>query len=290
MLSISQTDTVRKALAVMTAALVAAGIESAATDARLLLQGVLGVDAAALIRDPDRLVGKKAELLDGAVARRLAHEPVSRILGTRGFYGREFLVTPDVLDPRADTETLVDAVLETIRARGRLADRLTIAEIGTGSGAIIITLLVELPNARGVATDVSEAALSVAAANAQRLGVHDRLTLVKTSGLKGVDFSPDFVVSNPPYIPAGSIAALDPDVRNYDPRLALDGGPDGLAVYREIARDIKGLTRTLSVWLEIGAGQADEVEAIFVAEGAAVGPRRTDLGGHVRVVVLEIHR
>ncbi|MEQ1672601.1 MAG: peptide chain release factor N(5)-glutamine methyltransferase, partial [Hyphomicrobium sp.] len=244
----------------------------------------------ALIRDPDRVTGAKAPLLLNAVARRVAREPVSRILGTRAFYGRDFNVTPDVLDPRADTETLIEVVLELVRGAGRQADPLTIADIGTGSGAIIVTLLAELPNARGIATDVSEAALAVARQNAERLGVLGRLTLINTRGLLGVSLSPDFVVSNPPYIPAGDIASLDPDVVLYDPHLALDGGPDGLAIYREIASHISELEASTQAILEIGAGQADDVEAIFSAIGARPCQRRRDLGGHVRVVALEIQR
>lgn len=287
---ISEAQTLRAALTAIVAAFETAGISAAAADARFLMQGVLRIDAAVLIRDPDRKVGAHAVALERAVARRMAHEPLSRILGIRAFYGRDFHVTPDVLDPRPDTETLIDVVLEIVRADGRSSDPIAIADIGTGSGAIIITLLAELPNARGIATDVSEPALAVARENAARLGVLDRLTLVKTSGLKGIRISPAFIVSNPPYIPSGDIPGLEEDVRSFDPHLALDGGPDGLAIYREISSNISQIAGSYRVVLEIGAGQAADVEAIFSPLSTGPAQRRCDLGGHVRVVALEIHR
>lgn len=289
-LQISEAQTLRAALTAIAAAFETAGIIAAAADARFLIQGMLHLDAATLIRDPDRKVGAHAGALEHAVARRMAHEPLSRILGTRAFYGRDFHVTPDVLDPRADTETLIDMVLDIARAEGRASDPIMIADIGTGSGAIIITLLAELPNAHGIATDVSEAALAVARENATRLGVLDRLTLVKTSGLKGIKISPAFIVSNPPYIPTGDIAGLEEEVRSFDPHLALDGGADGLAIYREISSDISQIAGSFHVVLEIGAGQAADVEAIFSTQSTRTVQRRCDLGGHVRVVALEIHR
>lgn len=277
----------------MTRAFEAANISSPAIDARFLLQGVLGWDATIVLRDGERPVGDGAYALTLAAQRRLAHEPVARILGQREFYGRPFRVTPDVLDPRPDTETLIDLVLDVVRGEPRFANRLTFADIGVGSGAIIATLLAELPHATGIGTDVSPAALAIAAQNAATLGVADRLTLVETGILTGILTSTrakiDIVVSNPPYIPSAEIAGLAVDVRAFDPHLALDGGLDGLDVYREIARDISALGRACWVCLELGAGQAADVEAIFAAIGGEVRLRRQDLGGHTRAVALEIH-
>lgn len=287
---VSSTDTLRQALCKMMQAFEAAGIESAPVDARHLLQGVLQIDAAALIRDPDRQVGERCVAVSEAARRRLESEPVARILGARTFYGRQFRVTPDVLDPRADTETVIDLVLDIVRDAGRQDDRITIADIGVGSGAIIATLLAELPAAVGIGSDISAAAIAVARANAVALGVADRLTLVETSGLAGIAERLDIIVSNPPYIPSIAIAGLDVDVKNYDPHIALDGGPDGLRVYREIASDISGLAWPCWVVLEIGVGQAEAVEAIFEEIGAIARHRRADLGGHIRSVALEIHR
>jgi release factor glutamine methyltransferase len=283
-------DSVRHALNVMTAAFDAAGIENAATDARFLLQGILGLDATVLIRDPDHVIGERAHALQAAAGRRLRHEPVSRILGVKHFYGRPFIVTPDVLDPRPDTECLVDLVLDILRAEDRLPDALTIADIGTGSGAIIVTLLCELSKARGIATDISAAALEVARENATRLGVLDRLTLVEANVLAGVNDQIDVIVSNPPYICSAEIAGLDFDVRDYDPHLALDGGSDGLTFYREIANEISAFKAPCWIVLEVGAGQADDVEELFIKAGCSAHQRRADLGGHIRAVALQHHR
>lgn len=288
-ITIAATDSVHKTLAAIAHALRAAGIEGAETDARYLVQGVLGVDAASLLRDPERLVGACAPQLLEAVRRRLAHEPVSRILGQRDFYGRTFKVTPDVLDPRADTETLVDLVLEIVGADERLQGAITIADIGVGSGAILVTLLAELPFARGIAIDVSPAALEVAVENARACGVDDRMTAVATRGLDGITQPIDIIVSNPPYIVTSDIERLDASVRQFDPRLALDGGPDGLQIYREIARDISKIQCDCWIVLEFGAGQAADVQKIFAQFSVHKTMTRIDLGGHSRVVALEIH-
>jgi release factor glutamine methyltransferase len=258
-------------------------------DARFLLQGLLKCDPADLIRDPGAAIGDHYRALLDAVDRRVRREPVSRILGVREFYGRAFHVTPNVLDPRSDTECLVELVLDIVKSGNRLTAPLTIADIGTGSGAIIITLLAEIPFAHGIATDISPEALAVAKDNAAALGVLDRLTLVETRGLQGIRNRIDVVVSNPPYIPTSQIAALDVDVRDYDPHLALDGGPDGLQVYREIANEISSFSHPCWVAVEVGAGQADDVEAIFSGSGGAPRYRRADLGGHIRAVALQIH-
>jgi release factor glutamine methyltransferase len=287
--SYSSEQTVGEVLRLMTRALAEAGIESAQHDARFLLQGLLGLDGVALLTRSERPIGDLAPRLSEAQRRRLAHEPVSRILGVREFYGREFVVTPDVLDPRADTETVVELALDVVRSHG-LTDRgITIADIGTGSGILIATLLAELPKARGIATDISPEALEVARRNAERLGVADRMSFSATRGLGVVEGPLDLVVSNPPYIVSGEIAGLGAAVRDYDPRIALDGGLDGLQIYREIAQNIVNLQHSPRLVLEVGAGQAADVETIFAADGWVLVDQRRDLGGHVRAVALEIH-
>lgn len=278
-----------EALSVLARMLSEAGIDTPQRDARFLLQGLLGLDGAQLLSGSKRPLGADAERVSDAACRRAAHEPVSRILGRRAFYGREFIVTPDVLDPRPDTEAVVELALDLIKARGLSGQPLSIADIGTGSGILIATLLAELPNARGLATDVSPAALAVAKRNAEALGVADRIRFVATTGLDGCREPLDLVISNPPYISSEEIRGLEPDVKNYDPILALDGGPDGLGVYRDIARNIVELQRPLLVVLEVGSTQADTVEEIFSRYGAHPIGRRRDLGGHVRAVALEIH-
>lgn len=270
-----------------------AGLETPDVDARFLVQKISGCDAARLLGEPGtQLIPSVRARLEEAARRRLQHEPVSRILGEREFYGRMFAITPDVLDPRPETETLVEAALAAARKLppGRPP---RIADAGTGSGALIVTLLAELADATGVATDISPAALAVARDNAARHGVEARVEFVHTSCLKGVAGPFDLIVSNPPYIAGTEIVGLPREVREFDPLLALDGGPDGLDVYREITSDIKSLRLNCWVGLEIGAGQADRVSEIFrvtfpLLPAGSISYVR-DLGGHVRCVAVEIH-
>lgn len=287
-LRLAPEQSVSDAISAMTRAFVQEGLENPQRDARFLLQGLLGIDGAQLFSASARPLGEAAGIVSAAANRRLAHEPVSRILGKREFYGREFIVTPDVLDPRPDTEAVVDLALDVVKS-GLWGRPIRIADIGTGSGILIATLLAELPDATGVATDVSLAALDVARRNAERLGVADRVAFVATSGLSGCEGPFDVIVSNPPYIPAEDIAGLEREVKDFDPLLALDGGADGLDVYREIARNTLNLPRPLRVVVEVGSTQADAVEGVFSAVGAQPLSRRLDLGGHTRAVAMEIH-
>ena len=272
-----------------------AGFETPDLDARFLIQGVLCLDGTALLKDPQRPLGNAADKLKQAMVRRLAGEPISRILGFREFYGRSFAITPDVLDPRADTETLIDLALDIAGANGWRNRPIRIADIGTGSGILIVTLLAELPLATGLANDISPAALDVARANALAHGIGgDRVLFVEAHGLRGatqIFGQPfDLIVSNPPYIPTADLAELEPGVRQFDPVMALDGGPDGLQVYREIANEISLLDGNTWVALEIGAGQAYDVTALFSKSGARLAQQRRDLGGHIRAVSFQYHR
>lgn len=283
-------QSIAAALAALTRMFTDAGLDTPQQDARFLLRGILKMDGAQLLSRTNLALGAEAaERINEAARRRLAREPVSRILGRREFYGRDFIVTPAVLDPRPDTEAVIELALDVVRSRGLAGEALSIADIGTGSGILITTLLAELPYARGLATDISAEALEVARQNAEALGVGDRVRFVATSGLSGCGGDFDLVVSNPPYISTGEIAGLDRDVKDYDPRLALDGGDDGLHVYREIARYISDLRRPSLIVLEVGATQAEAVESIFSSFGARPLGHRRDLGGHVRAVALEIH-
>lgn len=253
-------------------------IETPQLDARLLLQHATGLSRETLILEPDRSVPPAlASSFRALIARRLAFEPVSRIIGEREFYGRSFKVTSDVLDPRPDTETLIGLALPLMAANSRILD------LGTGSGIIAITLLAETPDASGVAVDLSPAALDVARANAAALGVAERLTFLAGSWFAPVSGHFDLILSNPPYIPSADIAGLEPDVRNYDPHLALAGGKDGLDPYRMIATGAAShLAPGGHVLVEQGAGQADAVTAIFAAAGFRASGRGIDLGGHLR--------
>ena len=255
-------------------------IEMAALDARLLFQSASGMRHEDIVAEPDLILPAEVTArFWPLIERRRKFEPVSRILGTREFYGRNFRVTPDVLDPRADTETLVGAALGLANGRGPIR----ILDLGTGSGAIVVTLLAELPGALAVATDLSAAALQVAKGNAEAMGVANRASFVQANWFDGVDGQFDLIVSNPPYIPLGVIAGLAVDVRDFDPPKALDGGPDGLEAYRRIARGAGGyLAPKGHVILEIGAGQENAVNDLFRDQDFDRESRHFDLAGHVR--------
>jgi release factor glutamine methyltransferase len=279
---LAPTPTVAQARRAAADRLRAHGFDSPDLDARLLVGHALRLDHAALTAQvARRLTGAEAAALDAILARRLAHEPVARILGAKEFWSLPLRITPDVLVPRPETETVVEAVLA-VAERGR---PLRIADLGVGSGAILLALLSELPAAFGVGTDRDARALGVARDNARRLGLAARAGFVACDFGTGLAGGCDVVVSNPPYIPTQDIATLAPDVRDHDPRAALDGGPDGLAAYRAIAADA---TRLLAAggWLavEIGVGQEEAVSALLAAHGLAGAPQR-DLAGHPRVLI-----
>ena len=271
----------------------AAGIAEAEREARLFVQLATKLTPERLLLEEARgLTAEEGRVLDEALKRRLLHEPLSRIQGQRAFYGRIFKVTPAVLDPRPETETLVDLVLEWADATGGRQRPLSLIDIGTGSGCILITLLAEMPRAQGLGTDVSCDALGVARANAVLNGVAGRARFMEARSLSGVTGTFDVLVSNPPYIPSGEIAGLEPGVRDFDPRPALAGGPDGLAVYRDIAAGAGVLVPAGLMAVEVGAGQAADVAAIFTkaVENRAGDPAmRRDLGGHTRCVALLTH-
>lgn len=278
--------TSRQAVARVAEALGAAGIEGASGDARRLVAGVLGASSLDLLREPDRtLIEQERMLLNQYVQRRVLREPVSRILGVRGFYGRDFRVSPHTLDPRPCTETLVDAVLEVVREEGLAGAPLRIIDVGTGSGCLIITLLAELPQAQGVGTDISLGALEIARENSNILGVSSRLSLLERSYLEGVTGPFDILVSNPPYIPRGDIPGLEPEVRCFDPLGALDGGGDGLDAYRALASGLSRVVPSGWAFFEVGCGQAPDVCEIL-RSAAPRAPQRAwnDLGGHQRCV------
>lgn len=269
----------------------AAGIEEAGREARLIVASVCGMPTSEIIVRPERPLGvDEQQRLAAMVARRCAREPISRIVGEREFYGRRFKLSEATLDPRPDSETLIDAVLGLVS--GEQAGRpIRVLDIGTGTGCLLLTLLAELPNATGLGTDISAEALTTAAANAEALGLAARASFARHDVLEGVNGPFDLVISNPPYIETGVIAGLDPEVRRFDPMAALDGGPDGLAIYRRIAGD---LGRVLTGWvvLEVGAGQADAVASVFqqafVKTRQAELRRYDDLGGHTRCVAIRL--
>ena len=244
----------------------AARIDSPAIDARLLLEAATGASRLEILTDPHRpLTPDQSATLAGYVERRLRREPVSRILGRKGFWKIMLNVTPDVLSPRPDTETILDIAMLAFEP----AQAFSVIDLGTGSGAILLAVLGDRPGAHGVGTDISSEALAVAKENAANLGLDNRATFLRTEWAAGFgDASFDLVVSNPPYIPSGDIPGLDPEVRDHDPLLALDGGPDGLTAYRELAPEIRRILRPEGIFaVEIGWDQGPQVKALFEAAG-----------------------
>ncbi len=261
-----------------------AGRDTAALDARLLLCAALGIDHTALVRDYDRPIGSAATRIAELAHRRADGEPVSRILGRREFWGLDFGIGSAVLDPRPETEILVEAAIEALGGRRRA--RLRILDLGTGSGAILGALLAHFPNASGIGVDVSEAACRVARNNLERLGFRFRAGICCANWGDALGGKFDLIAANPPYVASRTLAGLAPEVRAYDPKLALDGGEDGYAAYREIVPSLARLAAPASlVALEVGASQADEVAALVASAGLADLAIRRDLGGQPRVVV-----
>ena len=259
-------------------------IEEARGDARALLLAAAALSRADLMLAPDTALGADAATrLAGFVQRRAVREPTSRIIGERGFWTLDLAVAPDVLDPRADTETLVELASSLLRARR--GEALTILDLGSGSGAILCALLAEFPRAHGVAVDLSPAACAATRANLARCGFAHRAGVLRGRWAEALAARFDLVVSNPPYIRRGDIASLDPEVRLHDPALALDGGVDGLDCYRVLALATPGLLAPEGVALfEVGAGQSGDVAALLRARGLRVLETARDAGGHERVV------
>jgi release factor glutamine methyltransferase len=263
-----------------------AGIESPEVDARALFCHALRLARSQLIAQDDRILKpREIDVISALAARRLRHEPVSRILGKKEFWSVSLAVTPDVLVPRPETETVVEAALDFVVRGGLRMQKLRILDVGTGSGALLLALLGELPNAVGVGTDISAAALDVARANAERNKLAARCTFIACDIAAGLQGPFDLIVSNPPYVARGEIASLAPEVRDYDPALALDGGADGLDGYRAIAADASRLLAPGgNLIVELGIGQEPAVRALFTNAGLKVGAARDDVAGIPRAL------
>jgi release factor glutamine methyltransferase len=278
--------TVAEARRSLTAQLRAGGVDTPELDARILIGHALGLDHAALAVASARHLGTAEESAIAALAqRRLAREPVARILGVKEFWSLKLAVSAATLVPRPETETVVEAALAAVAARRSRARALRIADLGTGSGAILLALLTELPEAFGVGTDLDPAALALARGNARRIGL-TRAAYVACDMAAALRGPFDLIVCNPPYIASGDIATLPPEVRLFDPRGALDGGPDGLDCYRAIAAAAPALLAPDgALVVELGAGQAEPVAALFAAAGLAPAPPRADLNDAPRALV-----
>ncbi|MCP3419424.1 peptide chain release factor N(5)-glutamine methyltransferase [Bradyrhizobium brasilense] len=277
-------ERIRRSLA---ARLKAAGHCAAELDARLLVGAALGLDLTGMVTGAKRALTKdEADHLERLAQRRLAGEPVARILGVKEFWGLPLHLSAATLVPRPDTETVVERALELLRADGVAERALRIADLGTGSGAILLALLSELPNAHGFATDISTEALQTASRNATALGLADRTTWIECDYGSGLAGAFELIVSNPPYIPSADIAGLDIEVRAHDPRAALDGGADGLDAYRALISQSAGLLASGGfLVVEVGQGQSGDVEALMTASGLSpTGPPKADLGGVPRAI------
>jgi release factor glutamine methyltransferase len=245
-------------------ALSAAGIDNVGLDVRRLLAAALELPEAQVLARPEcHLSAAHAAAFAAFIERRRGREPVSRILGRREFYGRSFAVSPATLDPRPESETLIEAVLDIVRREASLSLPLRILDVGTGTGCLILTLLSELPQATGLGTDLSDAALGVARNNAAALGLSPRIGWRATDLLENIEEQFHILVSNPPYLSAAELGSAEPEVSRFDPRLALDGGADGLQIFRRLSKGIGKVVSNGWVVVEVGYDQADKVAQIF---------------------------
>ncbi len=265
----------------------AAGLADPATDARVLICGLLDLSPTALLLDGDRTVAADlAARVEEAIVRRLAREPVYRILGQRDFYGLDLALSEGTLEPRPDTEILVDVILPHLRSMVAVGLKPKIVDLGTGTGAIALALLQECPEAEAMGIDISEDALKTAAANAERNGLSSRFTTRAGPWFERTSERFDLIISNPPYIRSDVVVGLEPEVTKFDPMAALDGGPDGLEAYRAIAEEaLEHLEDHGLVGLEIGFDQRDDVTQIFEEAGFSLLEERRDYGGNDRALV-----
>ncbi len=260
--------------------LLAAGVDTPLLDANVLLGEVLGVEPARIpLCGERRLTERQARKFNDMIQRRSAREPVAYIVGRQAFVDGSIQTTADILVPRPETETLVEATVAAARELGPRA----VIDVGTGSGAVAVALARQLPDVPVIASDVSDAALSVARRNREAWGVASKLRLMRADGLRAVCPRHVVVTANLPYVPAGVLATLEPEVSRWEPRLALDGGPDGLAALRRLMRQC-AQTPPLAVLLEVAHDQRLRISALAAAAGFACHAVHRDLAGFARVL------
>lgn len=284
MTAVTATDTIAATLDRAADRLRRAGITQARSEARLLVGAALGIGRDAVFGHPERrLAPSELARVGNVLRRRAAREPVAHILGTREFWSLDFTVTADTLVPRPDSETLIEAALEVLPRRD---GRWRMLDLGTGGGCLLLALLHERPYATGLGIDTCAKALEVAKGNADALGLAGRADFQIGDWARGLDGTFDVIVANPPYIPEDEIYVLAPEVAQYEPKLALSGGADGLQCYRDMAPDLVGrLVPGGTVIIEIGVGQADAVAALLARHGLAESARRKDLAGRNRCIL-----
>ena len=280
-------ETISSTLGVVSAALARAGYDEARRRARRLLAIALGLTPEELFTRLDRMITEdEGERIAAVLERALKHEPPSRIQGVRAFWGLDFALSPETLDPRPETETLVEAVVARLPERGRAYRFL---DLGTGTGCLLLALLSEFPRASGVGIDRSPGAAATARGNAERLGFGDRAYFAVGDWAAALGGRFDAVVANPPYIETAEIPRLPPEVRDFDPALALDGGLDGLSAYWRIARDVPRLLAPDGFFAcEIGVGQDSAVAGILAGHRLAVEASVPDLAGIPRCIVARL--
>ncbi|BCG92715.1 peptide chain release factor N(5)-glutamine methyltransferase [Mesorhizobium sp. 131-2-1] len=269
--------------------LAAAGVADPALDARLLVEHFSGTTRTQAIAEPAQTVPAEAiAAIDAALRRRVAGEPVHRILGFREFYGLRLWLSPETLEPRPDTETLVEAILPFAMATAERQGECRILDLGTGTGAIALALLSAVPGAVATGVDIAAGALATAKRNARDLGLADRFETLESDWFAKVSGRYHVIAANPPYISRQDIGNLQDEVRDFDPHLALDGGADGLGPYRIIAAEAAGFLEAQGrIVVEIGHTQQTEVTDIFNAAGYRLADAFRDLGGNDRVLVFE---
>ena len=269
--------------------LVKAAVEDGRLDARLIVEHFSGTSRTDMIARPAVQVDAQAvEAIRQALVRRVAGEPVHRIIGFREFYGLKLHLSPETLEPRPDTETLVDAILPYLRQLAARQGACRILDLGTGTGAIALALLSELPGATALASDISADALATARRNAVENGLGERFTTIRSNWFEDISGTFHVIVSNPPYISSKELETLQCEVRGHDPARALDGGPDGLEPYRVIAAQAKAYLETGGmVAVEFGHLQKEDVERIFAESGFRAIEARKDLGGRDRTLIFQ---
>jgi release factor glutamine methyltransferase len=264
--------------------LATAGVAEPRLDARLLVGAALGLGREAMLADPERAVSdEERAAIETLLRRREAREPVGRILGRREFWSLDFALTPATLEPRPDSETLIEAALDAFPDREAA---LTVLDLGTGTGCLLLAFLSEYPNAVGIGVDVSSEAIDAASANAARLGFANRARFVCDDWAQNLAGPIDCILANPPYIPSGDLAGLAPEIA-YDPHAALDGGPDGLSGIESVMdATLRLLHPEGRAFVEIGAGQSEAAQQIALRKGLTVAEMRADIGGIPRVMAL----
>ncbi|MEH6545704.1 MAG: peptide chain release factor N(5)-glutamine methyltransferase [Sneathiella sp.] len=276
-------QTLQKAVSEAALILSEAGIDGARRDASLLLANILDADTSIFHLEPERvLTDAHYVMFQHAVERRASREPISHILGHREFWSLDFLVGPQVLDPRPDSETLIETALSAQKSGQEIT---SILDLGTGSGCLLLSLLSEVETARGLGVDQSLAAIEIAEQNAKRLSLDDRATFLQGNWCDGLEDKFDLVISNPPYIPIDDIENLQPEVKNFEPLAALVGGADGFDCYREIISAVKPIMKPYGMIIfEVGAGQAQEVSELLKKADFSKVSRHKDLASIERCV------